>query len=452
MDLTQLQETKERCKKLVVEAQGLVAAADTENRELTDKESVRMDLVQDEIDSITNAIKIAENENRRERLLKQEALMVQPAERKVPPGPYTDRIVMSDIKVYPKRRSTGPLRGFDSEHQAFAAGQWIKAQLGGDEKARQWCGWNLPETRVLVTTNNTSAGYLVPEQFESAIITNREDWGIARMNCTVVGMGSDRLTIPKWSSSPTATWVTEGGALTAADPTYSQVQLTASKLTRLTRVSSEMFQDSAIDLAAWLAMDIGRSFAEAEDDAWINGDGSATYGGILGIRTIFNTNQATYAGAVQATANTDTYSEVALADFDALMAVLPSYAIANAKFYISQYGFSRAMEAVAFAVGTNTHDLSSGFASQWMGYPVIKANKMVASNASQDNEAMILFGDMPAACLLGDRRAIRLATLTELYAATDEVGIMATERIDIACHGAGDATNAGPVVALIGAV
>ena len=453
MDSTQLQQTKEQVTKLVSDCQAIVAEADGSKRDLSEDDTAKMDAVQDEIDNLNEAVRMQENENRRARLDKQAALLSKPQERKVPPGPYSEKITSSDVKVFAKRKSLGKLRGYDTEKQAYTAGMWLKAQLGGDEKARQWCGWNC-DTRVLVVGTNATAGFLVPDEFESAIIMNREDFGIARQVCRVVSMGSDVLNIPQWLTSPAAVWVQENANLTLADPTFGQVQLTAAKLSRLTQVSSEMFEDSAIDLAAWLAMDIARAFAEAEDDALFNGDNTNSFGGIHGIAQQFDDDNNLVGAIDTPTASADEFSDLALQDISALIAGLPLYALSNAKFYISQRGFSESMEAIAHAGGGSTAVTLSDFRveNRFMGYPVIKTNKMPTTAGSLNNQAMILFGDMEAAVVLGDRRQIRLSVLTELYALADNIGIKATERIDIQAHGVGTTVTGeeGPIVALIG--
>ena len=48
------------------------------------------------------------------------------------------------------------------------------------------------------------------------------------------------------------------------------------------------------------------------------------------------------------------------------------------------------------------------------------------------------------------RRGISIEVLRERYADQDSIGIKGTERIDINCHGVGDTSTAGPIVALIG--
>ena len=450
MDATQLEEVQEQRTKLVIACQAVVANADLEGRDLNEQDQTELDGNQETIDQLSASIEQSENDARRQRLEQQVSMLAKPVQRQVPPAPYAEAIQASGIKVFTRRKSVGPIRGFDNEEQAHKAGMWLKAQLGGDEEARQWCSWNV-EKRVLLTTNNISAGYLVPDEFEAAVITNREDFGVARQHCTIMGMGSNTKTIPKWETSPTAVWVAEGNSLTAADTTYSAVQLNATKLTRLTRVSSEMFEDSAVDLAAFLARDIARSFSEAEDAAWMNGDGSNTHGGIEGVAKLFDDNQATFAGAIQFTTSADSFAEILVADLALVAAALPSWALPNAKWFISQSGWAASMEALAHALGGATVTTVAGkMELRWHGYPVVITEKLPTGSGNFDNRAMVLFGDMEACCILGDRRQLRLSVLSELYSLTDEVGIQATERIDIAAHGVGDATNAGAIVAGIG--
>jgi hypothetical protein len=55
-----------------------------------------------------------------------------------------------------------------------------------------------------------------------------------------------------------------------------------------------------------------------------------------------------------------------------------------------------------------------------------------------------------AGARMGERRGIRVKTSDDRYFEYDQIGIQATERVDIVVHDVGDATTAGPIVALIG--
>ena len=454
MDGNDLLKLREKRAEKAAAAQTLQETADDENRDLTELESEDLDGLLTDTEECTSKIRSGEDEIRRARLATQQAALAEPSMRRTtPPQPSGEVIKSSGIEVKTRRRVRGALRSFqgkDAEANAYMTGMWFKAQLMGDDYARHWCGINC-ETRILTGGSNISAGYLIPPEFEAAIITNREEFGVIRQWARVIPMSRDTISIPKYETSPTATWVSEGGSLTAADPTFSQVQLTAKKLSRLTRMSSEMMDDSAIDLADWLAMDMAQSFAEAEDDAALNGDGTSTYGGISGLVQQFDDNQATYAGAIQNLTSADTFAEVVIADVSRVMAALPQYAEMSAAFYISRPGFALVLERIAHAGGGATvQTFESKLRQVFMGYPVRLSQKMPTSTGSLDNLTMMLFGDLARAVVLGDRRQITLQVLTELYAATDEIGLKATERVDIAAHGAGDATTAGPIVAMIG--
>ena len=63
---------------------------------------------------------------------------------------------------------------------------------------------------------------------------------------------------------------------------------------------------------------------------------------------------------------------------------------------------------------------------------------------------MLYFVDLSRAASLGDRRMVRVFPSQHRYMELDQVGILATERIDIVCHDLGNSTTPGPIVALTG--
>ena len=387
-DVLKLRET--RAEKAAA-AQTLQETVDAENRDLTDLESEQLDQLLTDTEEMTAQIHAADDEIRRKRLATQQAVLAEPAARRtVSPQPSGEVIKTAEIEVRSRRRVRGALRSFtgpDAEDKAHKTGMWIRAQLLGDDYARQWCACN-HETRILKGSSNISAGYLIPQEFEAAIITNREMYGVIRQWARVVPMSRDTMSIPKYESSSSATWISEGGTLTAGDPTFSQVQLTAKKLSRLTRVSSEMMEDAAIDLADWLADDMAQAFAEAEDDAGLNGDGTSTYGGISGIVAQLTAGEATFAGCIQSASGNPTFVLLDAGDINNMMAALPQYAETNAAFYISRPGFAAALERIAHAGGGSTvQTFESKLRPVFMGYPVHLSQKMPTSQATLNNLA-----------------------------------------------------------------
>jgi HK97 family phage major capsid protein len=63
---------------------------------------------------------------------------------------------------------------------------------------------------------------------------------------------------------------------------------------------------------------------------------------------------------------------------------------------------------------------------------------------------MLFFGNFQQGVAFGERKGITVQVLRERYAEYRQIGVLATERIDINCHGVGSTSAAGPIVALIG--
>ena len=194
------------------------------------------------------------------------------------------------------------------------------------------------------------------------------------------------------------------------------------------------------------------AFAEKEDDAGFNGDGTSTYHGVVGVRTKIIDGTHT-AGAVDvATATHNLFSEIDANDITGMMGALPQYALGGAKFYCSQLAWSAVFERLMAAAGGNTTTtLAAGVQKSYLGYPVEISQKMPAGPATDyDAQAMLLFGDLSKAAMLGNRRGFRVKVSEDRYLETDEIGIRGTTRSDINVHSLGDNTTAGPIVALIG--
>ncbi|MGC2047030.1 MAG: phage major capsid protein [Gallionella sp.] len=339
----------------------------------------------------------------------------------------------------------------EQEKAAYGSGMWIAAQLYGNERAQTWCSDNGYKVYAAASEGvATQGGNLVPVELESSVIKLMNEYGVARRECRIRPMGSDRREIPKRQGGLTASYIGEGQEGSESDSEWSLVGLTAKKMMILSRMSSELNEDSVIDLAADYAEEAAQAFAQKEDNSLFNGDGTSTYGGIEGIRAkLLN---GTKAGAVLAASGVDTFAEVTTAELNAMMAALPAYAARNAKWYCSRKGyvlvFQRLIEA---AGGITASDLVAGpIRRGYMGYPVIETEAMPTSAGDLSGEIMLVFGDLRKGVELGDRRGVRVALSEHAHWTTDQIGVRGTMRHDINFHDDGDATTAGAVVGLKG--
>ncbi|GMR20203.1 MAG: hypothetical protein BMS9Abin36_0798 [Gammaproteobacteria bacterium] len=349
--------------------------------------------------------------------------------------------------------SSGSLRAFkgpNAKQDAYRSGQWLLAHLHGDEKAIRWCTDNGLPVAAAGGAINTKGGFLVPDEISTAIISLQEEYGVFRRECRVLPMSSDTLTIPRRDGGLTAYFVGENVEGTESDQSWGNVELNAKKLMVLTRMSSELNDDAIISMADDLTDQIAYAFANKEDDCAFNGDGTSTYGGITGIRTAIIDGTHT-AGAVDAATGIDTFAEVTATDLSNVMAALPQYALPNAKWFVSQAGYSLVFERLMQAAGGNSLIILGGKAQMsYLGYPIVVSQSMPTSTGDLSNVSMLLFGDLRKAATMGARREVRVMVSAHRYMELDQIGVMGTERFDVVTHDLGDNTTAGPIVSLIG--
>lgn len=339
-------------------------------------------------------------------------------------------------------------KGPNAQRDAYRSGQFILAAIFKSDRAARWLRDDGMDLRAMSINTNTAGGFIVPEEMSAAIIDLREQYGVFRRECDVIPMSRDIMTIPRSSGSGTAAFTAENAAITESEPTFNQVTLTAHKLGRIARISTELSDDAIINMSDWLAKHYAHSFALKEDETGFTGDGSASFAGIEGVNT--KILLAAHAGS-RFIASVALFSTLTTADLTSLMGTLPEYAHPNAKWYCSQLASDTVFGRLAAVAGGNTiQTLAGRFEKSFLGYPIVISQVMPKVTTSLADVVMLLFGDLSAAATLGDRREITVAQSMDRYFELDQIAIKATERIDINAHDLGTASEAGPIVALIG--
>lgn len=352
-------------------------------------------------------------------------------------------------------------KGPNAEEDAYTAGMFLLATLGRSapgrlhlnqmgERAAKW----LLERGIDVVTraqnegSNVAGGFLVIPAFEQAIIDLRETFGTFRRHAGVTPMASDTQSQPIRTGGLTAYWVNEAAQITESEKAWGQVTLTAKKLAALTRFSSELNEDAIISIADDLAREMAYAFAISEDAAGWNGDGTSTYGGIFGIRP--KIISGAHAASVH-TASANTFGGLTKGDLEGAMGKLPKY-VANPRWYISNPGWVNALMRIATAAGgvTATEMANGVRMPSYMGYPVETDQTLPKVLTSLTGVAMAFFGDLSLGVKMGERRGITIALSDQRYWEYDQIGIRATERVDIVPHSLGNASDAGPLIALVG--
>lgn len=375
-----------------------------------------------------------------------------------PVGPAI-RIAPGLARVRPE--SLKNFRGEDAVERAHRFGQFALAAIFGNEKAIGFCRDNGIELKAQSEGVATAGGFLVPDEFSADIIVLRDSYGYARRFCQVMPMGRDSISVPRLTSGLTAYAVGEStsdtpSAITASSTAWGRVTLTAKKWGVLTYLSPELDEDAAVNIGDILAGEIAYAFAKAEDTALFSGDGTSTYHGIQGLRTLFNNGVGSLAGAVDAASGHDTMAEMDATDIARCMGKLPQYVFerGNPRFYMSATMWANVFERLIGASGGVTKDQASGRTlREYNGYPVEIVPMMLAPAApttDASDVAMWLFGDLGMSTTFGDRRGMTVARSTDYKFAEDSIAIKGTERFDIVVHDIGNTTDAGPIVAMMG--
>jgi HK97 family phage major capsid protein len=200
-----------------------------------------------------------------------------------------------------------------------------------------------------------------------------------------------------------------------------------------------------VSLADFVTQEIAYAFADKEDLAGFNGDGTSTYGGITGLKNAL----ADGSEHTAVTGNT-AFATLDMLDFENMIGKLPLYANQNAKWYISRAGWAASMQRLADAAGGNTtQNIMGGVGPSFLGYPVVFVQVMNSTLSAQaSTEGLCYFGDMRQAVKLGTRRGMALASSTDRYFETDEIAIKATQRLDIVVSEKGTSTAAGSIIGL----
>lgn len=369
----------------------LVNELDAEFKSLEEKR-MSLQAVQDKLDAAKAAKAIPETSS-----------MVEPAQ--------IEDSVKEDKQVIPARVKNQRVKHFASAEDAYISGMYLAA-LGGNARAKEFLAAQSIGTDSL-------GGFTVPDPLSDALINLIEDRGTARQKSQRIVMSADTWSVPKVAGQATIYYPSEAASITDSSVSFSQVQLAAKKLAALVKMSTEVTEDSILDMLSVVVDSIAYSIALEEDKNLFNGvSGGVNTSGIAGDASVDDTNVASV-------------SALALTDLTACSSGIGNPIIgAVNEWYMSPVVFHGAVRDLLNAAGNNSmRELEEGQRPTLLGYPVNLVSCLPSAPAS--GELVAVFGDLRLGAYFGDRRALNFKTLNELYAENDQIGVVATERIDI---------------------
>ncbi len=265
--------------------------------------------------------------------------------------------------------------------------------------------------REAVAKGSTFTG-LIPRDVAHTIQEKKAKIAKLRGYCTVHQATGD-YTVYVEGDDVSVAYVGEGSAITETTPSIKPIGLSALKLGALIKVSSEYIADLAVDVLGYLTDKIAKGFAEKEDNEILFGAGTtASKTAMRGIDT-----GTDVASVTAASATVFTWTEV-----KKTIQALKAYRD-NAILVMN----STTLDAIhEFKDGSNYIFDQNTEIKSIMGCPVVISDKMPSAAAGK---TVIIAGDFSYYHIM-DRDGLTVKTLYELYAANDQVGITAIERID----------------------
>lgn len=267
---------------------------------------------------------------------------------------------------------------------------------------------------VLSEGIDTDGGYLVPEEYDSRLIEGLEEENIfRRLGTTITTSGERKINI---AGSKPAAWIDEGETLTFGDAKFDQINLDAHKLHVAVKVTEELLYDNAFGLENYLIRAFSRALANAEEDAFLNGDGT---GKPLGI---FAEQGGGEIGVTAASATEITADEI----INLVYALKRPYR-KKAKFIMNDATIA-ALRKLKDENGQYLWQpsLQAGEPDRLFGYEVMTSAYVPVIEAGKP---VIAFGDF-SYYNIGDRGVRSFAELKELFAGNGMVGFVAKERVD----------------------
>jgi HK97 family phage major capsid protein len=245
------------------------------------------------------------------------------------------------------------------------------------------------------------AGYTVDSELSAEIRHLITEYGVARREMENVQLTKGSYKVNDLVTDVTVYWVEEGAVVNSTQAVLGQETLTLKKLGAIVTMTSELLEDSEIDLISFMASRVAEGFAQAEDEAFFKGDGTSAYGDFTGLLEASDVNEV-----IMGSGDTG-FNDMDADDLLDMQDATPQGALANGKYY-----YHRTIKSIVRKLkatdGTYIYQAPSqnGPATVW-GSPEVLVEAMPAIGDSAAETSFVLFGDLRKACIFGYKGAIK---------------------------------------------
>ena len=257
-----------------------------------------------------------------------------------------------------------------------------------------------------------SGGYLVPDTYDDRLVQALKQKNVLRQIATTVPT-TQKLTIPVSLGGENASWMPENEPYTFCEAEFGEIEIDAYKLGSSILVSDELLEDCGVDLKKYIEEAFAHRIGNAEESAFIRGDGNGKPLGII--------HQASI-GKV-----TDEKGKISADDLVDMEFSLAEPYRKNAVWVMSNDAYCRLGQLRHYRGNPIwSNGLEEEKPTKLFGYPVYICNHM---DDVTPGGIPVMFGDF-SYYWIGDRGKRVIKRLVERYADHGQVAFITTERVD----------------------
>jgi HK97 family phage major capsid protein len=263
----------------------------------------------------------------------------------------------------------------------------------------------------------SGGGFFVPTDLAELVISAaRAASSVGQVTQEFITTSGATLNVGLAGTHGTAAWIAESGAFSPSDETITQASLGAFKAGTKIVVSEELLADEAVQLDAYLAVELGGRIGVLENNAFSVGDGSGKPLGLVHASSPYTVVNA-------ATGSSTTYK---LADLLNVWNTLPAAYRPNATWMIAPNDFG-SLAALADTAGGLVLPSLQFDPPSLFGRPVVLNSDLPTPAASAKS---LVLADFKLAYGVRRVNEIRLQRQDELHSDSGQVGFRSISRVD----------------------
>ncbi len=283
------------------------------------------------------------------------------------------------------------------------------------------------EAKALSITSEPDGGYLVPDETEKAVMTSLKDVSPIRAIAGNRQVSGTVYKKPFSFSGPGTGWVGETAARPeTTSPSLAELSFPTMELYAMPAATSNLLDDSAVNIDEWIAEEVQAAFAEQETAAFVSGDGVNKPRGFLDYTSVAESSWSWGNIGYLATGVDGDFA--ASNPSDTLIDLI--YTVKSAYRANSNWVLSRSTQAeirkIKDADGNYIWQPANrpGEQPSLLGYPVTEVEDMPAIGS---DSLSLAFGDFKRGYLIVDRLGLRV--LRDPYSSKPYVLFYTTKRV-----------------------